>query len=94
MHSVHVLCRAALGHIFLQAAQLVSLAEGLCPFPSSSSSSNRQLEAVVHQHLPIFHTEHCVFCRCAKILGLLEVCSRRPSHDKHLVGNSWQITWQ
>ncbi len=21
------------------------------------------LEAVVHQHLPIFHTEHCVFCR-------------------------------
>jgi hypothetical protein len=22
-----------------------------------------QLEAIVHQHLPIFHTEHCVFCR-------------------------------
>ena len=21
------------------------------------------LEAIVHQHLPIFHTEHCVFCR-------------------------------
>jgi hypothetical protein len=22
-----------------------------------------RLEAIVHQHLPIFHTEHCVFCR-------------------------------
>jgi len=21
------------------------------------------LEVIVHQHLPIFHTEHCVFCR-------------------------------
>ena len=21
------------------------------------------LECVIHQHLPIFHTEHCVFCR-------------------------------
>eukprot|EP00884_Botryococcus_braunii_P013544 jgi/Botrbrau1/22190/Bobra.168_1s0022.1 len=21
------------------------------------------VEAIVHQHLPIFHTEHCVFCR-------------------------------
>ena len=23
----------------------------------------QSLEAIVHQHLPIFHTEHCVFCR-------------------------------
>jgi len=35
---------------------------------SSSSSSKGQgggglLEVVVHQHLPVFHTEHCVFCR-------------------------------
>ena len=22
-----------------------------------------KLEVIVHQHLPIFHTEHCVFCR-------------------------------
>jgi hypothetical protein len=21
------------------------------------------LEVVIHQHLPVFHTEHCVFCR-------------------------------
>jgi len=64
--------------LVLQAAQLVALAEGLTPQgssrngtnSSSSSSSSQpascashQLEAVVHQHLPIFHTEHCVFCR-------------------------------
>lgn len=23
----------------------------------------QKLEFIVHQHLPIFHTEHCVFCR-------------------------------
>ncbi len=57
----------------LQASQLVALAEGLQQPSSSHSaegpgpSSNRQLEAVVHQHLPIFHTEHCVFCRCVHI---------------------------
>ena len=60
----------------------MSLAEGLCPQPPSSSSqgmepagsgSTRQLEAVVHQHLPIFHTEHCVFCRC--VLGSCEQCA-------------------
>eukprot|EP00775_Hariotina_reticulata_P002853 gene2853-3146_t len=28
-----------------------------------SSSRAGQLEVIVHQHLPIFHTEHCVFCR-------------------------------
>jgi hypothetical protein len=37
---------------------------------SSSSSSGggsggraHQLEAIIHQHVPIFHTEHCVFCK-------------------------------
>jgi len=33
----------------------------------TSSSSTREggglLEVVMHQHLPVFHTEHCVFCR-------------------------------
>ena len=32
-----------------------------------TSSSTREggglLEVVMHQHLPVFHTEHCVFCR-------------------------------
>ncbi|KAJ1493574.1 peptidase family U32-domain-containing protein [Baffinella frigidus] len=40
----------------LNAAQLCSLATVLGPAAS-------RLEAVVHQHLPIFHTEHCVFCK-------------------------------
>ncbi|GLC64650.1 Peptidase U32 [Pleodorina starrii] len=40
----------------LHAAQMAALAGGLGPRAA-------QLEAIVHQHLPIFHTEHCVFCR-------------------------------
>ncbi|GIL91501.1 hypothetical protein Vretimale_18788 [Volvox reticuliferus] len=40
----------------LHAAQMVALAAGMGP-------RRAQLEAIVHQHLPIFHTEHCVFCR-------------------------------
>lgn len=40
----------------LNAAQLERLAHGLGPRAV-------QLEAVLHQHLPIFHTEHCVFAR-------------------------------
>jgi len=41
----------------LNAAQLAKLAVRLGP------SRACLLEAVVHQHLPIFHTAHCVFCR-------------------------------
>jgi len=37
--------------------QLVQLAEALGP------TNARRIEVVVHQHLPVFHTEHCVFCR-------------------------------
>ena len=38
----------------LNAAQVAELASNVGP---------AQLEAVVYQHLPVFHTEHCVFCR-------------------------------
>ncbi|KAL4437803.1 hypothetical protein ABPG77_005715 [Micractinium sp. CCAP 211/92] len=38
------------------AAQLQGLAERL-------GGRAGQLELILHQHLPIFHTEHCVFCR-------------------------------
>jgi len=38
----------------LNAAQIVTLAEGI---------GADKLEVVVYQHLPVFHTEHCVFCR-------------------------------
>jgi U32 family peptidase len=38
----------------LNAAQIADLARG---------SDAARIEAVVYQHLPVFHTEHCVFCR-------------------------------
>jgi U32 family peptidase len=38
----------------LDAEQVVALAGAVDP---------RRLEVVVHHHLPVFHTEHCVFCR-------------------------------
>lgn len=41
----------------LNAAQLAALARAL---PAAAAA---RLEVVAHQHLPIFHTEHCVFCR-------------------------------
>jgi collagenase-like PrtC family protease len=41
----------------LNAQQLAALARSVGP------SAANQLEVVVHQHLPVFHTEHCVFAR-------------------------------
>jgi putative protease len=38
----------------LNAAQVAALAEGV---------GAEKLEVVAYQHLPVFHTEHCVFCR-------------------------------
>jgi putative protease len=38
----------------LNAAQISCLAETIGP---------ERLEAIAYQHLPVFHTEHCVFCR-------------------------------
>lgn len=38
----------------LNAAQITELAQRLGP---------ERVEVVVYQHLPVFHTEHCVFCR-------------------------------
>jgi putative protease len=38
----------------LNAAQIATLAKGVGP---------ERLEVIAYQHLPVFHTEHCVFCR-------------------------------
>ncbi|HKD04943.1 MAG TPA: DUF3656 domain-containing protein [Bryobacteraceae bacterium] len=38
----------------LNAAQIAELAEAV---------GGDRLEAIAYQHLPVFHTEHCVFCR-------------------------------
>jgi len=69
----------------LNAAQLAALAEGLQARPAAGAGTRQgsgvdaggaegscrsgQLEMIVHQHLPIFHTEHCVFCRCGLTEG-------------------------
>jgi len=44
----------------LNVAQMCDLARGV------GASRAACLEVVAHQHLPIFHTEHCVFCRFDK----------------------------
>lgn len=38
----------------LNAAQIAALATAIGP---------QRIEAIAYQHLPVFHTEHCVFCR-------------------------------
>jgi putative protease len=54
----------------LNAAQLANLQaelqQGSSPRDDGSpteAAAKFPLECVIHQHLPIFHTEHCVFCR-------------------------------
>jgi collagenase-like PrtC family protease len=41
----------------LNAAQIATLAKSLPP------AQREKLEVIMHHHLPIFHTEHCVFAR-------------------------------
>lgn len=45
----------------LNADQIVSLAEQLGQ--AGDGAGTKSLECILHQHLAIFHTEHCVFCR-------------------------------
>ncbi|MEP7353325.1 MAG: U32 family peptidase [Acidobacteriota bacterium] len=44
----------------LNAAQIAQLALAM---DGPADSEPRRMEAVAYQHLPVFHTEHCVFCR-------------------------------
>ena len=34
-----------------------------CALPISTAIGPERIEAIAYQHLPVFHTEHCVFCR-------------------------------
>ena len=56
--SADMLLRMGLGRVApthdLNAAQIAALARGVDP---------ERLEAIAYHHLPVFHTEHCVFCR-------------------------------
>jgi putative protease len=58
----------------LNAAQITALAQAIGP---------ARIEAVAYQHLPVFHTEHCVFCRFLSTGTSYKDCGR-PC-EKHRV---------
>lgn len=47
----------------LNADQIVDLAKQLQLNGDNDGNGVQSLECILHQHLAIFHTEHCVFCR-------------------------------
>lgn len=51
----------------LNAAQVAALAERL---------GGARIEAIAYQHLPVFHTEHCVFCRFLSTGTTYKDCGR------------------
>ncbi len=58
----------------LNAAQVAALALGV---------GGDRLEAILYQHLPVFHTEHCVFCRFLST-GISYLDCGRPC-ESHMV---------
>jgi U32 family peptidase len=60
----------------LNAAQIAELA---------STAGADRIEVVAYQHLPVFHTEHCVFCRFLSTGTSYRDCGRPcESHQVHL----------
>ena len=55
----------------LNAAQIADLARAV---------GGGRIEAVVYQHLPVFHTEHCVFCRFLSNGTSYKDCGRPCEH--------------
>mmetsp|Transcript_54914 Transcript_54914/g.108991 ORF Transcript_54914/g.108991 Transcript_54914/m.108991 type:complete len:494 (-) Transcript_54914:173-1654(-) len=52
-----------------------------------AAASPYPLEAIVHTHLPIFHTEHCVFCRFMSDGSSFRDCGHPcETHTLHLRG--------
>ena len=82
------LARLALTHD-VNAGQLRKLALSL------PASDRRKIEVIAHQHLPIFHTEHCVFARfmsqgnsfrdCGRPCERHRVHLRDPGGSDHLI---------
>src|SRR5205807_7397233 len=58
----------------LNAAQIADLAR---------TTDASRIEVIAYQHLPVFHTEHCVFCRFLSTGTTYKDCGR-PC-EKHLV---------
>jgi putative protease len=57
----------------LNAAQVAELAR---------NAGAERIEAVVYQHLPVFHTEHCVFCRFLSTGTSYRDCGRPCEHHR------------
>ncbi len=57
----------------LNAAQIAELARRTGP---------EKIEAIVYQHLPVFHTEHCVFCRFLSTGTSYRDCGRPCEHHR------------
>ena len=57
----------------LNAAQIAALAVAI---------GAHRLEAVAYQHLPVFHTEHCVFCRFLSEGTTHRDCGRPCEHHR------------
>ena len=52
------------------------------------AADRARIECVIHQHLPIFHTEHCVFCRfLSEGNSYLDCGHPCESHTVHLRDN-------
>lgn len=69
----------------LNADSITELAQAMGPTGAA------QLEVIAHAHLPIFHTEHCVFARFLSkgnsYLDCGHVCTRNNIHLRDLSGN-------
>eukprot|EP00636_Phaeomonas_parva_P019277 CAMPEP_0118883032 /NCGR_PEP_ID=MMETSP1163-20130328/22176_1 /TAXON_ID=124430 /ORGANISM="Phaeomonas parva, Strain CCMP2877" /LENGTH=1096 /DNA_ID=CAMNT_0006820315 /DNA_START=59 /DNA_END=3349 /DNA_ORIENTATION=+ len=64
----------------LSADQICALAEDI-----GGEAAAERLEVIVHQHLPVFHTEHCVFCRFLSDGNSYKDCGHPcESHTMHL----------
>ena len=57
----------------LNAAQITALAH---------KAGAHRLEVIAYQHLPVFHTEHCVFCRFLSTGTSYKDCGRPCEHHK------------
>ena len=55
----------------LNAAQVADLARAI---------GGARIEAILYQHLPVFHTEHCVFCRFLSTGTSYKDCGRPCEH--------------